>query len=182
MRSLGKSDLAAIAVGGVLGAIARWVVTRSAGSDGGWFAYAPNSSVTVGTNVTGFEPARSTTVVEAAGGIPVDTLTVNLVGCFLLGAFALLLVRSTPIPHRWLLGAATGLCGSLTTFSTFAVEIAAMLRAKPALPEGIAQGSIMFERATSSAVAYLIVSLVGGAIAFWLGRVGAQMVASRRPT
>lgn len=176
---MGKYDLAAVAVGGVLGAAARHLVVESAASDGGWFVYAPNSSVTLGTNVSGFEPARSSAVIESAGGIPADTLVVNLIGCLLLGMCAFLLVRSTVMPRRVLIAAATGFCGSLTTFSTFAVELAAMLRARPMLPDGVSDASIVFERATPTAIAYVALSLVGGALTFWLGRVLARTATKR---
>ncbi|MCH2210568.1 MAG: fluoride efflux transporter CrcB [Fuerstiella sp.] len=52
----------------------------------------------------------------------VGTLTVNLIGCFLIGTLAVVVLRTTHLsPHsqRVLI---TGLLGSLTTFSTFALE------------------------------------------------------------
>ncbi|GIT75576.1 MAG: hypothetical protein Ct9H300mP31_01070 [Acidimicrobiaceae bacterium] len=72
---------------------------------------------------------------------PWPVLVVNLVGCALLGA---LLGPETPRSTRLLVG--TGLCGGLTTFSTFAVEVARLLRADDA----------------STAVAYMVASVVGG--------------------
>ncbi|MEV4559141.1 fluoride efflux transporter CrcB [Kitasatospora sp. NPDC049285] len=49
-------------------------------------------------------------------GFPWGTLTVNVLGCALLG----LLVAEAPADVRLLLG--TGLCGALTTYSTFSFE------------------------------------------------------------
>lgn len=72
---------------------------------------------------------------------PWPVLVVNLVGCALLGA---LLGPGTPRSTRLLVG--TGLCGGLTTFSTFAVEVARLLRADDA----------------PTAVAYIVASVVGG--------------------
>lgn len=181
MRSLEKSDLAAIAVGGVLGATIRQMVAGAAESDGGWFAYAPNASVTVGTNISGFERrTHSVATIDAGFGIPLDTLIVNVAGCLFLGALAFLLVRSTAVPRRVLLGAATGFCGSLTTFSLFAVELATMLRGRWTTPEGPQTDTLLLERATTHAVAYLLLSLGCGAIAFWLGRFGARMSMGER--
>jgi len=58
----------------------------------------------------------------------VGTLTVNLIGCFLIGALAVVVVRTTHLsPHsqRVLI---IGLLGSLTTFSTFALECMNLLQ------------------------------------------------------
>jgi CrcB protein len=46
-----------------------------------------------------------------------DTLTVNLVGSFLLGALV-----ATPVGDSLLLLVGTGFCGAFTTFSSFAFE------------------------------------------------------------
>ena len=52
---------------------------------------------------------------------PVGTLTVNLIGCFVLGVLAGGVAHSGWSAGTYaLLG--TGFCGGLTTFSTFAVE------------------------------------------------------------
>lgn len=59
---------------------------------------------------------------------PVGTLTVNLVGCFVLGLVSGGVARAGWSPHvASLVG--TGFCGGLTTFSTFAVEIVTEARA-----------------------------------------------------
>ena len=80
---------------------------------------------------------------------PWPTLLVNLAGCGLLGI--LMGLRARP---STLLLVGTGLCGGLTTFSTFAVEVADLLR-----HDDCALG-----------LAYLATSVVGGLAAFRGGR------------
>jgi CrcB protein len=62
-----------------------------------------------------------------AGHWPWVTFSVNLVGCFLLGYFVTRLQERLPVTayRRPLLG--TGMCGGLTTFSTFQLELLRML-------------------------------------------------------
>lgn len=58
------------------------------------------------------------------GGIAGADLLVNVLGCFLLGMLA------GPVPHRtglWLLGG-IGFCGSLTTFSSWILDVVALLQ------------------------------------------------------
>ena len=80
---------------------------------------------------------------------PWPTLLINLVGCGLLG----ILIGRRARPSTLLL-VGTGLCGGLTTFSTFAVEVADLLRHD--------DGALGF--------AYLAASGVGGRAAFRSGR------------
>ena len=77
------------------------------------------------------------------------TLLVNLAGCGLLGV--LMGRRTRP---STLLFVGTGLCGGLTTFSTFAVEVAGLLRHDD----------------SALGLAYLAASVVGGLAAFRGGR------------
>lgn len=162
-----RADLIAIAVGGLIGATVRWIMTdATAGSDsdGGWFAYAPNTSV--GVDFPLFE-------------FPWRTLMVNLIGCVLLGAIYTFRKQSLG-NRRLMLGAATGLCGSLTTFSTFAVEVATRLRFTGVFTVGTnvegfdAAGSGQTLTSGPSPFAqgllYLVVSIVGAGFAFNMGR------------
>jgi CrcB protein len=63
-----------------------------------------------------------------AGAFPWPVLAVNVAGSLLLGAF-LAESELRPVRHRWFhdLGG-IGFCGGLTTFSTFTVESAALVR------------------------------------------------------
>jgi len=65
----------------------------------------------------------------SADGIPWATLIVNLAGAFLLGALA----RASQARARWVLFAGVGFLGSLTTFSTLALEISMRSSASLAL-------------------------------------------------
>jgi CrcB protein len=62
-----------------------------------------------------------------AGSWPWATFAVNVVGCVLLGYFVTRLQERLPVTayRRPLLG--TGLCGALTTFSTFQLDVLRML-------------------------------------------------------
>lgn len=113
-----------VAVGGAIGATARWAVV-SAAADG--------------------------------SGFPWWTLAVNVAGCLVLGALA---GRSDRVVA--LVG--VGVCGGLTTFSTFSVELAGLL------DDGRA----------GVAVAYLVASLVLGVAGVVAGRgVAARRVVAR---
>ncbi|MEM6429953.1 MAG: fluoride efflux transporter CrcB [Deinococcota bacterium] len=59
---------------------------------------------------------------------PLATLTVNVVGALLLSILVTASERYAGISPLWRAGVATGYLGALTTFSTFEVESAALIR------------------------------------------------------
>jgi fluoride exporter len=77
---------------------------------------------------------------------PWGTFAVNVIGSFLLGSFAAL-----SAPYFALLG--TGLCGALTTYSTFGYETVQLMRS----------GSSLY------AVLNVVGNVVAGLLAAWLG-------------
>jgi len=56
------------------------------------------------------------------GGLPLNILVVNVVGCFILGVFSVLSTTWNLDPKFSLL-IAIGFCGSLTTMSSFVLEV-----------------------------------------------------------
>lgn len=60
--------------------------------------------------------------------IPLGTLTVNLVGGFIIGLALALFSRMTHVDPTWKLLITTGFCGGLTTFSTFSLEVVYLLQ------------------------------------------------------
>ena len=61
-------------------------------------------------------------------GFPWATLTVNLVGCFLIGLLWGWLSRSSQLDSNLSLFLMVGLCGGFTTFSTFSKEAMMLLQ------------------------------------------------------
>ena len=115
-----------VAVAGALGALTRYGVTE------------------LGSRVLASTPLA---------GAPLGTLTVNIIGSFLLGLLSGLAPGSFP-PPVLRVALATGFLGSLTTFSTFELETAGMLWGGR-----IGLGS-----------AYLVASVLLGLAALLLGR------------
>ncbi len=88
----------------------------------------------------------------ATGSYPWGTFTVNVVGCLLIGLLTVALQRSG-LGDGWKLLLVTGFCGGFTTFSTFASENLALMRASDWLV----------------CAAYVTLSLWLGIAAVWLG-------------
>lgn len=90
---------------------------------------------------------------RAATGFPAGTLTVNVLGCFLLGGVAQYGFHHLSLPPEWRIAITVGFCGAFTTFSSFSYETARMFE----------------DGAWSSAALYLGLSLVGGLLAVLVG-------------
>ncbi|MDX1888859.1 fluoride efflux transporter CrcB [Mycolicibacterium sp. 050158] len=102
-----------------------------------------------------------------AAGWPWATFLINLVGAFVLGALLEGLARlgtDSGWRQRVRLLAGTGVCGAFTTYSTLALETVLLQR----------HGQV------GTAVAYGVVSVVGGVVTAWLGIVVAAGVHRRR--
>lgn len=108
----------------------------------------------------------------AHNGFPLATMLINLAGAFVLGVLLEALVRAgadSGWRRRARLLAGTGFMGAFTTYSTFAVEAALLVRADRA---GLAVG-------------YIAATVVGGLVAAAAGivvasRPGPQRVGGRR--
>ncbi|CNG96972.1 camphor resistance protein CrcB [Yersinia aldovae] len=89
--------------------------------------------------------------------VPIGTLTVNLIGGFVIGLALAIFTRATHIDPVWKLLITTGFCGGLTTFSTFSVEVVYLIQ------EGKlawAAGTILLNLAGSLAMTFLAFMLV----------------------
>ena len=60
--------------------------------------------------------------------LPPGTLLVNLLGGFIIGAALAWFMKNPHLDPSWKLFIVTGLCGGLTTFSTFSAEIMQLLQ------------------------------------------------------
>jgi fluoride exporter len=83
---------------------------------------------------------------------PFGTLTVNIIGCFLIGLVFGLTDKGS-LTQEWRLFLATGLLGGFTTFSAFSIESLSLFR----------DGQFFY------ATAYISSSVVAGIIATFIG-------------
>jgi fluoride exporter len=95
---------------------------------------------------------------HAAGTWPWATFSVNLAGAMLLAWLTTRLAEMVAPTRYWRLGLGTGLCGALTTFSTFQVETISLAR----------------DRHAAMAVGYGAASLAGGMAVAILATVAAR--------
>jgi CrcB protein len=59
---------------------------------------------------------------------PFGTMTVNIIGCFLIGIFYGMSERGSLMSEEWRIFLTVGFCGGFTTFSSFASENLTLLR------------------------------------------------------
>lgn len=92
------------------------------------------------------------------GSIPLATLVVNVLGCFLIGLLIGLYSETTYLRLLFI----TGFCGGFTTFSTFTAESYVMFR----------------EGAYELALLYIAGSVLIGLLALWIGLYVSRIIAS----
>ncbi len=63
-----------------------------------------------------------------AGSFPLGTLTVNVLGCFLIGFLGMVLTEHIQLRPEYRIGLLVGVLGGFTTFSTYGWETMALLR------------------------------------------------------
>ena len=86
-------------------------------------------------------------------GIPTGTLTVNLIGSFIIGfiMYSTLVIDIPPVYRMFII---TGFCGALTTFSTFSYETFSLLE----------RGDIILS------ILNIVLNVIGCLIMVYLGR------------
>jgi len=84
---------------------------------------------------------------------PYATLSVNIIGSFIIGIVFALSIKEAGLSNNWRLFLATGICGGFTTFSAFSLENMGLLQS----------GRI------GIALTYIIISIVLGIAATFLG-------------
>ncbi len=78
-------------------------------------------------------------------GFPWGTLTVNIVGSFVIGLMVTLLAARYNLSHTWQGFLVTGVLGGFTTFSAFSLEVGLMLERHEISQAALyAAGSIIF--------------------------------------
>lgn len=87
----------------------------------------------------------------AAGGFPVKTLIINVLGSFAIGVIVTLFDKYAGFTPQILLMLKVGVCGGFTTFSGFALEASGLFQS----------GSILF------ALAFIAASVVLGVLAIF---------------
>jgi CrcB protein len=91
-------------------------------------------------------------VVFKQQAFPITTLSINVIGSFIIGMVMALAIKQANFAD-WKLFLATGICGGFTTFSTFSWECLQLLQ----------------QQKTAQAFTYIAISLVAGIVAAWFG-------------
>ncbi len=93
--------------------------------------------------------------IKIVGAMPYwATLGINLIGCFVMGLFSLLVLQRTDWPEPVRLALTTGLLGGFTTFSSFSFDA----------------GRLIDNGTYGMAIFYITASVAGGIAAFFLGQ------------
>ncbi|MCI9111765.1 MAG: fluoride efflux transporter CrcB [Eubacterium sp.] len=87
---------------------------------------------------------------------PINTFIINTIGAFAIGCIAFAVSKNENIDPKLLLFLRVGICGGFTTFSTFSLETAELIKG----------GSVL------TAVIYVIFSIVVGVLAVMLPQLG----------
>ena len=85
---------------------------------------------------------------------PIKTLIVNIIGSFIIGIIVALAVHKNSLNPKIILFIKVGICGGFTTFSYFALETGDL----------ISKGKVYL------ALLYIILSIVAGLLAVYLGQ------------
>jgi CrcB protein len=123
-------EIVAVAVGGAIGAVVRLLLNQ-------W--------------VTGLMPDSR---------FPLGILSVNVIGCFAIGVLFVLVVERGIGNELWRSLLMVGLLGSLTTFSTFSLQLVSLIESGEAL----------------KAAAYLVASVVLSVLATGIGIAGTRQL------
>ncbi|MCG8156938.1 fluoride efflux transporter CrcB [Brenneria goodwinii] len=93
--------------------------------------------------------------------LPVGTLLANLIGAFIIGAALAYFLRHPQLDQHWKILITTGLCGGLTTFSTFSMETVMFLQSGNLAAAGLhvllnLAGSLLLTAVAFTLVTWLI--------------------------
>lgn len=66
--------------------------------------------------------------IDETTGFPIKTFIINIAGCIAIGIIAVSVCKNIEMNQHMLLFLKVGLCGGFTTFSTFALETADLMK------------------------------------------------------
>ena len=97
---------------------------------------------------------------------PLNTVLVNLIGCFFLSLIAFTVEKKATFNQDLYFAITTGLIGAFTTFSTFSKDL----------------GTLIYSNFWLYAIVYLLISIVGGFICVFLAYKTSEIVYKKTKT